>query len=253
MITSEVVEGLLDEANNLLKSGRYPKAIERFDEILFYDPKCGRAMVGKSHALFGQGHFVKALRYYICAVSTSADLNDVEYHKLLLKKSGEERDSFPKLKRLIYAGDEHFAKGEYEKALESYEKALANTSKLKEKILFKLLNKKASTHLKLNDFESALVCFGESLNKLNNDYAWYGKGVCEYELNLEGACESLGRAVRLTKARLLDKGLILNELECYSQALETFEFLLENHCRQDEICIRALNGLEFARGKLGKD
>ena len=252
MITSEVIEGLLDDGNDLLKSGRYPKAIERFDEILFYDPKCGRAMIAKSHALFGEGHFVKALRYYRCAVSTSSDLRDVEYHKLLLKKSGEERDSFPKLKQLIYAGDEHFGRGEYEKALESYEKALANPSKLKEKILFKLLNKKASTHLKLYDFESALVCFDESLNQLNNDYAWYGKGVCEYELKFSGACESLGCAVKITKGQLLDKGLILNELGCCQQALETFEFLLENHFRQDEICIRALNGLEFARNELAK-
>lgn len=252
MITSEVIEGLLDEANNHLKSGRYPKAIERFDEILFYDPKCGRAMFAKSHALFGQGHFVKALRYYRCAVSASADLKDVEYHKLLLKKSGEERDGFPKLKQLIYAGDEHFARGEYEKALESYENALLIPSKLKEKILFKLLNKKASTHLKLNDFESALVCFDESLNQLNNDYAWYGKGVCEYELNLSGACESLGHAVKLTKGQLLDKGLILNELECYPQALKTFEFLLENHFRQDEIYIKALNGREFAKREFEK-
>uniref|UniRef100_UPI00388E9080 tetratricopeptide repeat protein n=1 Tax=Methanobrevibacter sp. TaxID=66852 RepID=UPI00388E9080 len=142
---------------------------------------------------------------------------------------------------------------EYEKALESYEKALLFPSKIKEKILFKLINKKATTYLKLNDFESALVCFNESLNALNNDYAWYGKGVCQYELNMEGACESLGHAVKLTKGQLLDKGLVLNELGCYPQALETFEFLLQNHFRKDEIYITALNGREFAMRKLGMD
>lgn len=252
MITSEIIEGLLDEGYDFLKSGRYAKAIECFDEILFFDPKCGKAMMGKSHSLYGEGHFVKALRYYKCAVKASEALKDVEYHKLLLKKSGEERDAFPKLKQLIYAGDEHFRSGEYEKALESYEKALATPSKQKEKILFKLLNKEAATHLNLNDFESALVCFDESLNQLNNDYAWYGKGVCEYELKLGGACESLARAVKLTKEQLLDKGLILNELGCCLQALETFEFLLQNHYRQDEIYIKALNGLEFSKRELAK-
>ena len=123
-------------------------------------------------------------------------------------------------------------------------------SKLKEKIHFKLLNKKASTLLKLNDFESALMCFNESLNALNNDYAWYGKGLCEYELGLEGACESLGRAVKLTKAQLLEKGLILNELGCFENALETFEFLLENHFREDETYIKALNGRNLAAKNL---
>ena len=70
--------------------------------------------------------------------------------------------------------------------------------------------------------------------------------MCEYELNIEGACESLCHAVKLTKDQLLDKGLILNELGCYPQALETFEFLLQNHFRKDEIYITALNGKEFA-------
>ena len=253
MIASEVIEGLLDRGNDFLKSGRYAKAIECFDEILFYDPNCGEALMGKSHALFGERHFVKALRYYRRAVSASDDLRDVEYYRLLLKRSNDERDNFPKLKQFIYAGDEHFAGGEYEKALESYENALAIPSKLKEKILFKLLNKKATTYLKLNEFESALSCFNESLNALNNDYAWYGKGVCEYEMNLEGACESFRHAVKLSKGRLLEKGLILNELECYPQALDTFEFLLENHFRHDEIYITALNGREFAMRKLGMD
>ena len=245
------IKNLLDEGIIFLKSEKFTKAIECFDDVIFYDEQYAEALINKSHALFSQRHFVKALRYYRRTVSASEDLKDLKYHKLLLKKSGEERDNFPKLKRNIYAGDEYFAKGEYEKALKNYKKALANPSKLKEKILFKLLNKEATTYLKLNDFESALACFNESLIALNNDYAYYGKGICEYELNVAGACESLGSAVKLKKAQLLEKGLILNELGCYSQAFETFEFLLKNHFRQDEMYIKACSGLEFARGRLG--
>ena len=244
------IRNILDDGIRFLKSEKYAKAIECFDEVIFYDENYGMALINKSHALFGQRHFVKALRYYRRAIKASVDLEDIEYQKLLLKKSGEERDNFPKLKKNIYAGDEYFSQGEYEKALESYKKALSNPSKLKEKILFKLLNKKATTHLKLNEFENAMVCFNESLNALNNDYAYFGKGLCEYELSLPGACESLGSAVKLKKAQLLEKGLILNEIGCYSQALETFEFLLKNHFRQDEIYINASSGREFAMGKL---
>lgn len=119
----------------------------------------------------------------------------------------------------------------------------------KEKILFKLLNKTASTYLKLNDFENALLCFNESLNASDNGYAWYGKGMCEYELGLEGAGESLRRAVGITKRQLLQKGLVQNELGLYSDALETFEFLLENHFRDDEMYAAALRGRKTATGK----
>ena len=125
MIQNEAIENLFDEGTNFLKSEKFAKAIECFDEVIFYDENYGMALINKSHALFGQKHFVKALRYYRRAVKADENLKDVEYHKLLLANSNAERDNFPKIKLYIYAGDEHFAKGEYEKALESYKKALA--------------------------------------------------------------------------------------------------------------------------------
>ena len=118
------IRNLLDEGTVFLKSGKFKKAIECFDEVLFYDSQYAEALLNKSQALFGQRHYIKALRFYKRAVKVSADLKDVEYHKLLLAKSSEERDNFPPFKRNIYAGDEHFSSGDYEKALESYKKAL---------------------------------------------------------------------------------------------------------------------------------
>ena len=244
------IKSILDEGNAFLRSENNAKAIECFDEVIFYDEEYGEALIAKSHALFAQKHFVKALRYYRRGAKASSDLNDVEFHRTLLAKSGKERDAFSKLKRNIYAGDEYFSKGDYGNALESYDRALADTSRQKEKILFKLLNKKAAACIRLNDFESALACFDESLNHFDNDCAWYGKGVCEYELGHERACESLSRAVKIKKSQLLEKGLILNELECYSQAFETFSFLLENHFREDEMYIKAVNGKELAESAL---
>lgn len=250
-ISKEIeMRNLLDEGIALLDCGKYPKAIECFDGVLFYDPQYGEALIEKSRALFAQRHFVKALRYYRRAIKESPDLRDVDYHKMLLAKSNEERDSFPKLKRNIYAGDEYFSKGDYENALESYRNALANPSKEKEKILFRLLNKTGATYLKLNDFETALECFNESLNQLNNDYAWYGKGLCEYELGLPGAGESLENACDISKEELLEKGLIQNELGLYLDALKTFDYILDNHFRVDGMDVRAENGRKLAERKL---
>ena len=119
-------------------------------------------------------------------------------------------------------------------------------TKQKEKILFKLLNKIAATCLKLNDFESALEYFNESLDQLNNDYAWYGKGICEYELGLDGCGVSLAKAVDIKKDQMLEKGLIQNGLGLYVEAIKTFDFLLDNHFREDEMLFTAVNGREFA-------
>lgn len=244
---------LLDEGVGYLNSKNFLKAVECFDDVLFYESQYGEALLYKSHALFGQRHYVKALRFYKRAINLSSDLRDTEYHKLLLAKSNSERDNFPPFKKNINAGDEHFSSGNYEKALESYKKALANPSKQKEKILFKLLNKTATTYLKLNDFENALDYFNESLNQLNNDYAWFGKGYCEYELGLDGAGESLRHAVEIKKDQLLEKGLILNELGLYDEAFKTFDFLLKNHFRQDDMYIKALNGRNLSMRELGID
>lgn len=247
------IRNILDEGMGFLEGEEYAKAIGCFDDVLFYDDGYGEALIGKSRALFCQKHFVKSLRYYRRAVDVSSDFEDEKYNKTLLEMSDKEIDAFPKLKRNIYAADEYFSEGEYQKALKNYKKTLLIPSIGKEKILFKLYNKIATTHLKLNEFEDALMYFNASAKALNNDYAYYGKGLCEYEFQLDVAAESLKRAVKLEKGQLLEKGLILNELECYRDALETFDFLLENHFTVDKMYITALNGKMYAMRKLEMD
>ncbi|MBE6507946.1 MAG: hypothetical protein E7Z77_00885 [Methanobrevibacter sp.] len=246
------IRNLLDEGIGFLKSEECSKAIDCFDEVLFYDFQYGEALLNKSHALFCQKHFIKALRNYMKAIEASSDLEDGEYRKLLLKMSDDEKDNLPEIKQHICAGDEHFESGEYEKALKNYENALAIPSQVKEKILFKLLNKKGTTHLKLNDFESGLACFNESLNQLNNDYAWYGRGQCEYGLGLD-ASDSMTHAVNLDKGQLLEKAIILNEQKHYNQALETCDVILDNHFRVDDFYFRALNAKMYAMRELDMD
>lgn len=143
------IKNRLDDGIRFLKSEKYSKAVQKFNEVLFYDSQYGEALLNKSFSLKFQKHFVKSLRYYKCAVSADENLKDMEYHKTLLKEANAEIDNFPKLKMNIYAGDQYFSKGDYNNAVLSYNRALANPSGFKDKILFKLLNKKATSLLNL--------------------------------------------------------------------------------------------------------
>ena len=239
------IKNILDEGTRFLNLEKYPKAIESFDEVLFYDPEYGDALLNKSYALYGQKHFVKSFRHYKRAVKADSNLKNIEYHKLLLAKSNEERDHFPKLKLNIYAGDEYFSKGEYKKAVDSYNRALANPSKFKDKILSKLFNKKATALLKLNDFDGALSCFKESLKVENNDYAIYGKGFCEYELRID-VDDDFKTRLNITKRQMLRQVSILNELGYLEQSLKICDFLLENHFKEDDLYFKLMESREFA-------
>ena len=209
----------------------------------------GEALLNKSFSLFGQKHFVKSLRHYKKAIKADASLKDVEYHKLLLKKANEERDNFPKLKQNIYVGDEFFAKGEFSKALDSYNRALANPSKFKDKILSKLLNKKGKTLVKLNEYDEALRCFEESSD---NDYACFGRGYCEYKLGLKISSDFKG-ILHIDKKDMLAQTLILNELNYFDESLVICDYLMENHFKVDEFYLKILDAKKFALKSLGND
>ena len=243
------IKNILDEAIGFLKLEKYFKAIELLDEVLFYDPEYGEALLSKSHALYGQKHFVKSLRYYKRAVRADIDLKDIEYHKLLLNNANNERDNFPKLKLNIYAGDEYYAKGDYEKAIDSYNRALVNPSKFKDKILSKLLNKKATALLKRDDFEDALNCFDESLKVKSNDYAVLGKGICEYNLNLD-IDDGFKSRLNVSKKQMLNQALILNELGYFNESLAICDYLAENHFKLDDLYFKLVEVRRYALDNL---
>ena len=245
------IKNILDEGIRLLKLERYSKAIECFDKVLYYDEKYGEALISKSRALFGQGHFVKSLRFYKKAIGAGYP-KDIEYYKLLLKKSGEERDGFPKIKQNIYAGDEAVAKGEFELALEFYEKALMNPSKFKKKILYKLFNKKALILTKLKRFDEALASFDASLKAHENDIAYFGRGLCKHCIGLDGICD-LKQAVSIDKKYLLKKALIFNELGLYGDALDSLNEFLDIHFVIDSAFISAIEGKATALENLKMD
>lgn len=238
-ITKEIeIKNLLDEAYSHLASEKYQKAIDDFDEVLYYDPDYAEALIGKSHALYGQKHFVKSLRHYKRAIKADESLEDRDYYKLLLEKSHEERDNFPKLKLNIYAGDELFAKGEFEKAVESYDRALANPSRFKDKILSKLMNKKASALVQLERYGDALECFEKS----RNDFSYFGQGYCEYKLGLPVNDRFRGY-LDIDKKFQLHQAIILNELGFRDESKEICDYLSENHFKRDELYF-ALKELE---------
>lgn len=223
------IKNTLDEARDYLNKEKYPKAIERLDEVLYYDPAYGEALMIKSHALFGQKHFVKSLRHYRRAVKADESLKDNDYYRLLLKSANDERSNFPKLKLNIYAGDEHYSNGEYEKAVESYDKALINPSRFKEKILSKLLNKKGSALLKLGKYDEAYECFKKS----NNDFSHFGQGFCEYKLGLEINEEFKG-LLNIDKKYQLKQAVILDDVGFHEESMTICNHLYENHFKCDD-------------------
>ena len=245
------IKNILDEGIRLLNLKSYPKAIKCFDEVIYYDEKYGEALISKSRALFGQGHFVKSLRFYKRAVGAGYP-KDLEYYKLLLKKSGEERDGFPKIKQNIYAGDEAAAKGEFELALEFYEKALMEPSKFKNKILYKLFNKKAFILTKLKRFDESLTSFDESLKAHENDIAYFGRGLCKHCLGIDCVCD-LKLAVYIDKRYILKKALIFNGLGLYGDALDAFNEFLDKHFVIDSAFMSAIEGKAAALENLNMD
>ena len=246
------IRNSFEEGISLLKAEKYSKSIEKFDEVLFYDLEYGEVLLNKSFALCGQKHYVKSLRTYRKAIKADDNLKDIEYHKKLIKMANEERDNFPKIKLNIYAGDEHFAKGEFEKAIESYDKALANPSRFKDTILSKLLNKKATALLRLDEFEKARNCFKKSIEGDANDYATFGEGICDYNLGLN---ISEGFKVRLdiAKAQMLRQVQILNDLGFYSESLDISDYLWRNHFRVDDFYIKLAQSRKSTMEKLGMD
>ena len=233
------IKNILDDAVSYLGHEKYSKAIALLDDVIYYDSDYAEAILYKSKAFYGQGHFVKSLRHYKKAVKADGSLKDIEYHKLLLKKSSQERDNFPKIKRNIYAGDEYFAKGEFKKALESYDKALVNPTKFRDKILSKLLNKKATALLKLEKREDALECFKRSFKINRNDYANFNIGILEYELN---GCvpDEFKKPLKISKSQLIKKASVLNQAGEFSLALTCLDEYFENQFFVDEIYIKAL-------------
>ena len=240
------MKNTLDDGIDLLNQGKYAKAISLFDEVLYYDPEYGEALFFKSKAIFKQGHYVKSLRNYKWAVKADGSLKDVEYHKLLLKKSSEERDGFPKIKRNIYAGDEYFAKGDFVNALESYDKALVNPTNFKTKILSKLLNKKATALIKLGMTQDAVEVFRQSVSVKANDYAYFYLGVYS-------DVECLKRALKISKKHLLVKADKLYGADEYDLALNCVNEFLDNHFKVDEDYRHALNLKLEVLEKLGLD
>ncbi|WP_458452979.1 tetratricopeptide repeat protein [Methanobrevibacter sp.] len=230
------VKNILDEGLANLKKDRPAKAIESFDEVLYYDSTYGEALIGKSHALFNQSHFVKSLRYYKRSVKVVSAFRDDDYYRLLLDEANNERSNFPRIKMNIYSGDEYFSRGEFEKAVESYDRALQDRSRFKDKILSKLLDKKANALLRLDLFEDAYDCF----KQFDNDDSIFGQGLCEFELGLKlnDAFKSL---LDVDKIRQLSQAMILNKSGFHRESHEISSYLMNNHFNYDDFYKKLLN------------
>ncbi len=246
------IKNVLDEGIDFLANGKYGNAIRCFDEAIHFDSAYASALLLKSHALFAQRHYVKSLRYYKRAVSSDDNLKDDEHYNVLLNQSAAERENFPEVKRYIFTGDELFAEGDFENALASYDKAMKCANNLKGRILSRLYSKKATALMKLNEFEKAIECFTKSIDIKENDYAYFGKGCCEYELDRDGT-ESLLMASNITLDQMLEKGLILNETGHFDEAVECFDEILEIHYTVDDLYFCTINGMMYSLKAMDRD
>ena len=237
------IKNTIDEAIRLFGLAKYPKAIEMLDKVLFYDPKYGMALLNKSYCLRAQKHFVKAFRYYMCAVRTDGSLEDVEYYKALGGEADNEISGFPKLKLSISTGDEYFAFGDFESAIEIYDRALQDNSRFKQKILPKLLNKKATAYLKLEDYDNALICFKESLDAGKSDYAIFGEGICEHRLNLEVNPE-FRQCLKISKRQMLCQATALRDMGYADDSLRILDFLRRNHFKEDDLYRKIVDAMD---------
>jgi tetratricopeptide (TPR) repeat protein len=243
------IRNVLDDGICFLKAEKYQKAIGCFDEVLFYDCSYGEALFNKSLCFKSQRHFVKALRHYKKAIKMDARFEDDEYYRELLKLANDERSDFPKLKLNIYAGDEYFSRGEFQKAVKSYDRALKDPSKFKDTILSKLLNKKGSALVKLKDYENALDCFKKSKS---NDYSLFYQGFCEFNLGLD-VNEKFRGLLRIDKGLMLKQAEVLKELGYFEQSLAVCDCLMENHFSVDDFYFRILKTKREARDNLSID
>ena len=242
------VKNTLDKGIACLESGNSAEAIDRFDEVLFYDPLYFDALISKSHALFTQNHYVKSLRYYRKAIQSDDDFNDESYLNLLLKKSDEEISHFPEFKKNIYFGDEYFSKKEFQLAVESYDLALQIPSKFTSKILIK----KGNALVKLGRFDEALGCFDESLKIKEDDFAYFAKGLCEFNIDLN-VNDRFREILFMDKKYMLKQILILNILDYFSESLEICDYMMENHFNVDELYLKLIDAKIVALNNLGED
>lgn len=240
------IRNLLDEAYLFFEKENYKNAADILDEILYYDSEYGEAVYLKSKVFHAQKHFVKSLRQYEKAVKIEESLKDDSYHMLLLKNSSAERDAFPAFKRQIYTGDEHFRNGEYENAVKCYDMALANHGQFTDRILSKLLSKKATALFKLKDYERAYFYFNKSVKIRENDRAYFHMGIIEYFLN-KPLSDRFKGPLRISKNQLIKKAGILNDVGEFELALECLDEYFEG---QYLINDRYLLGLNLKLGIL---
>ena len=86
----------------------------------------------------------------------------------------------------------------------------------------------AKNYMNLNDYENALDCFTHSIEQLENDYAYFGCGICQYNLDLD-IFDKFKKSLNLSKRQQLKQIIILNELGFFKDSLEICNGLSENH------------------------
>jgi tetratricopeptide (TPR) repeat protein len=228
---SEDVDDLNQKGNDLSNQGKYQEAIEYYERALRIDPNHVNALNNKGVALANQGEYKEAIECYDKALEIDPNYTTAQNNKKLALeklKNSKKRDS-EDVDALIEKGFDLYIGGEYEEAIECYDKALSVNP-----YYVVALHNKGKVFSYLEKYEEAIECYDKAL-EIDPNYVdpLYNKGLAlanqgEYEEAIECYDKYLevdpnNVAVLNNKGfALANQGEYKEAIECYDKALEVY-------------------------------
>lgn len=249
-IRSMKAKVLATKAKELQDNNLTQESIEIWDEIVNINPNNAKYLNNKSQALFKHATrfepsmVEKCNPHQIKSRILDSYHDELDYIKKFndLKKSFElvnEATSMPEDNNPFLfekKGKLYFKIGEYDNAIECFDKAIELNPKRKDRI-----NKlKSSTYISKGDslkikckYSDAIKCFDIAIEiDANNPNPWFSKGQCLYQCSkYEESIECFNRAYEIEKypGILLTKTDSLIKLELFEEALDIFEELYKHN------------------------
>lgn len=191
----------------------------------------------------------KGLRYP-GSVDDDGNVTPETLHKYLYHKVANEAEQVPKIKSdmasniilahypylsknkpdvtsIVKEGDEHFLQGEYDKAIEYYDRATEA-----DPYLVDAWHKKGNALYNKENYDEAIKCYDRaSLINPNHFESWYKKGITYKKKNYhDQAIKSYDSAIHIKANNSnvwYEKGLSLSSLQRYEEAIKCYDNAIE--------------------------
>ena len=96
------------------------------------------------------------------------------------------------------------------------------------------------------------IIYLEKSPMTGDDFAYFAKGLCEFNLDLNVNDRFRG-ILFIEKKYMLKQILILNRLEYFSESLEICDYMMENHFNIDGLYLKLIDAKIVALNNLGED